>query len=173
MFWRSALSATACRLCEAASSRASSVAAVSGGGLVSVSYLPSGRAAAETFWPTASRLTQQHFSFSSSAATEEVKATKEEKYPHLAFPTKTLVEIIRENREISTSNLWKEVQSRQETSEGARAIPHKRQMKLLLKFMKKSFKVKAYRGKTSYVYKLHPWFLAKERRRLERVEAAQ
>jgi hypothetical protein len=140
------------------------VAAVGSGGLASVP-------AAEGLWPTATRVTQQ-FSFSSAAA-EGRTTTKEEKYPHLAFPTNTLVEIIRENPEISTSNLWKEVQSRQETSEGARAIPHKRQLKLLLKFMKKSCKVKTLRGKTAYVYKLHPWFLAKERRRLQVAETSE
>ena len=58
------------------------------------------------------------------------------------------------------------MQNRKETSEGARAIPHKRQMKLLLKFMKQTFKVQAKKDKSSYVYTLHPWFLSKERRRL-------
>ena len=56
---------------------------------------------------------------------------------------------------------------RKEVSEGARAIPNKRQMKTLLKFMKKTHKVRAARTQRakSFVYSLHPLYLRREQAR--------
>ncbi len=58
------------------------------------------------------------------------------------------------------------LQSGQATSEGLRAIPSKRRMKLLLNFMKKNHKVRAWRPekKNAFVYRLHPMLLRKETR---------
>ena len=65
------------------------------------------------------------------------------------------------------SPLFCDRKDRKEVSEGARAIPNKRQMKTLLKFMKKTHKVRAARTQRakSFVYSLHPLYLRREQAR--------
>ncbi|WZN59289.1 hypothetical protein HKI87_01g08140 [Chloropicon roscoffensis] len=138
---RSALFGTVARLTAACSCSPSAAAPA-------VSAL--GALRTDQRWPSAAHGTAAQYS---SATTDRPQ------------PTRELLEIIRKNGDISTAALWREVQDRHDVSESARAIPNKRQMKLLLKFMKRTFKVKASKGKAkSYLYRVHPLMLRREQR---------
>mmetsp|Transcript_3621 Transcript_3621/g.9136 ORF Transcript_3621/g.9136 Transcript_3621/m.9136 type:complete len:149 (-) Transcript_3621:139-585(-) len=118
--------------------------------------------AALSSWPLGGRLAGPAAAPFSSTSVGEPGSSKDAR----AYPTRALIEVIRENSGASTAKLWAEVQSGQATSEGLRAIPSKRRMKLLLNFMKKNHKVRAWRPqkKNAFVYRLHPMLLRKETR---------
>lgn len=97
-----------------------------------------------------------------TTTTADTESAQKEGVQHQAHPTRALIELIRENEGLNATKLWKEVQNQQEQSEGLRAIPSKKQMKLLLHFMKKTFKVKTEKDRKRFVYKLHPMLLRKE-----------